>query len=272
MNDQPYDFEQDAGLGTEGISAADVLMPRLKLLQSNSNECKPRDPNFVPGAAEGKWLDTIRREVFDEFIFVPCNYQRQFVEWKPLEQGGGLVRNWGEDDHRIRECTSDEFGRYKTPEGHDLIPTPTYFGYRVGTIAVRGEPVVPCDHQSVLMMPGTAAKISARWASGIKAIKVPRKDGSGNYNPPSFYLAYKLSCVGQKNDKGSWVIPIVERFGLTSELYPAMIKDFKDFAQLTKEDRFKQLVTQRDSDDDVGTLIEGQAKRVDHKPDDEIPF
>lgn len=271
-----YDYEQDAGAGLEDVRKEDLLLPRLKLLQTLSHECKPRDPAYIEGAGEGKWLDVVRQELFDEFLFVIAKYQRQFVEWTPIEKGSGLVKNWGGDDSRIRDCTEDG-PKWITPEGNELIPTPTFWGFRVGTIPTRGGDVVPCKHQAVIMLPSTQAKVASRWVSNMRAIELPKK-GGGTFPAPSFYLVYKIGCVDQKNDQGSWVIPAVERYGVTAEAYPDLIPSVREFTALLNADggEFARRSTPLDNDDRQQRRIEGngggKGGYTGARVDDEIPF
>ena len=82
----------DAGAGLEDIAPGDLGLPIWRMIQSGSKEAKRGNEMEIPGAREGMWFDTVSRELYDEVIVVPCKVVTHYVEWIPIDQGGGFVR------------------------------------------------------------------------------------------------------------------------------------------------------------------------------------
>jgi hypothetical protein len=258
---EAYDYESYAGQGLEDVRQSDLSLPLIKLLQALSPETRRTDPLYLEGAAEGRWLDALRREVFDEFLFVPVRYQTRYVEWKTRKDGGGLVQDHGLDDSILRNCTSDEVGRYMTDSGHEVIPSPTFYGLVVGMIPKIGQPPIVCNNRAVVSMTGTQAKVARRWLNSITSIQIPSKTNPGSYyTPPMFAGTYKLGSIPQSNDQGAWSIPTVERVAWTD---PKFIQDAVAFAKLTGEARAGNSIAQQEGKGRAATQL---------PPDDDIPF
>lgn len=258
-----YDWEQDAGIGQEDVKSTDLSLPIWRLLQSNSPECKRMDPAYVIDAAEGRWLDTLRREVCDSFLFVPCRYQTQVIRWKPRDSGGGMVRNYGLDDSVLKECEQDNVGRYHHPSGDEVIPTPTWYGLVMQT-TFNGTPRDVPAFRAVLTFTGTQAKISRKWLNSAHALLIPGKNGA-LFRPPYYYLTYSIGSIGQSSEKGSWAVATVDRHGLTGNLWPDVVPLAKDFAELTKSQDVMDNVAQQMDD-------HRQSQKEDLPDDDKIPF
>ncbi len=84
----PAHMQSDAGMGKEGIGQGDMDMPRLKLMQGLSKELTLYDD-----LRAGNFFHTATETIFDdEFIrVVPIYLDRQFILWRPLESGGGIL-------------------------------------------------------------------------------------------------------------------------------------------------------------------------------------
>jgi hypothetical protein len=264
-----YNWEADAGKGLEDVQASDLSMPIWKLGQSNSPETKRMDPAYILGAAEGRWIDSLRRTVCDRFIFVPVKYMTRYIEWKPRLSGGGLVKDWGLDDSVLQHCNGDEVGRYtRRDNDNEVFPTPTWYGLVMATIELKGDQEESTPQpalQAVLSFTGTQAKVSRKWLNGATSLSLPRGNGS-MFTPPLYYCAYKVGSIGQSNEHGSWAIPTVDRFGLTGELFPEVINRAKEFAELVSRKDFSSPVA---GQDDVAAVNPSVQNRID---DDKIPF
>ena len=79
------DFSQDASDGLDNLSAADFAIPYLVILQKMSPQLDTHD------VKAGQIWNTVTEKGVDSIHVVPCAYTRNFVEWVPREQGGGLV-------------------------------------------------------------------------------------------------------------------------------------------------------------------------------------
>ena len=83
----PAFMQNDVDLGKENITQADMDMPRLKLIQGTSKELQLYD-DLRPG----HFFHTASESIFDEaFRVVPIYFDRQYILWRPLEDGGGIL-------------------------------------------------------------------------------------------------------------------------------------------------------------------------------------
>lgn len=267
-----YDWEGDAGVGMEDVKTSDISMPMWKLAQSNSPETKRMDPAYIPGAVEGRWIDSLRRTVCDRFVFVPVRYMTRYIEWKTRDSGGGLVKDWGLDDSVLSYCQEDDYGKYvRKDNDNEVFPTPTWYGLVMATIELKDGVEEYTDApalKAVLSMTGTQAKVSRKWLNGATAITLPRRDGK-LFTPPLYYCAYKVGSIGQKNDQGSWTIPTVDRYGLTQQLYPEVAPLAKEFADVTGRKDFTSPVAERVQSEVRPEVSSSVQSRLEN---DEIPF
>ena len=59
------DFEADAGAGMENVTADDLQIPFLSILQSNSPQLDESEGKYIDGAKAGMILNTVTNEIFD---------------------------------------------------------------------------------------------------------------------------------------------------------------------------------------------------------------
>ena len=132
----PYDYGEDAGLGFEEQTAADLIIPFMRVLDSSTKGIAKGELNARPG----DWINTVSEEIWtreDGFLFTPCMTMRRFVRWRKRDDGGGF-RGQMKPDHpdvirALEESTS--FGKYRVvgeEEGkvveYDLVETFYMYG------------------------------------------------------------------------------------------------------------------------------------------------
>jgi hypothetical protein len=87
INQLPAFMRNDVDLGKENIGRDDMDMPRLKLMQGLSKELTLYDD-----LKAGHFFHSAAEMIFDEpFRVVPIYFDRQFILWRPLEAGGGII-------------------------------------------------------------------------------------------------------------------------------------------------------------------------------------
>jgi hypothetical protein len=64
---------------------------------------------------------------------------------------------------------------------------------------------------ALIVMKSTQLKKSRKWNSMMMSVKLPGKNGL--YTPPMYSQVYRLTTVGESNDKGKWFGWEVERVG-----------------------------------------------------------
>lgn len=179
--------------GFENMSADDLAIPFIVILQSNSPQVK-RGPAKIEGAEEGDFYNTVTQEIFKEtIIIIPCAYQKCWVEWIPREQGGGFVMQHT-DDSILAQCTRGEDKRDTLPSGNNIVSTAYHYCL---LIKETGE-----VERVVLSFTSTQLKKSRRWNTQMINRKI---DINGRkITPPMFSHYYTMATVEESNDQGSW--------------------------------------------------------------------
>ena len=215
-------FEEDAGSGLENLTAEDLTIPRLKILQALSPEVNKRDGKYIDNAASGDITNTVTKELYTEnegCVVLPVAYRRMFLEWTPREGGGGLVKQHL-DANILSQTKKDKTGADMLENGNYIQTSATHYG-----LVVDGE-----SYQQVMIpMAGTQLKKSRTWNSVMASIQVKSSAGKV-FTPPAYSHKYKLTTVAESNDRGTWFGWNIELVGVLSDeemfLYEAA-KHFK---------------------------------------------
>lgn len=192
--------EEDAGKGGETMTAKDMAIPQLIILQSGSPQVKKSDGAHIKGAEEGMICDPVNEKIWDgeEGLYViPVAYRRSHIEWKDRDSGGGFVKDHGTDGSIMDQLRENKKGKLALPNGNTVGVVAEYFVFLV-------EPETGEYTPYVLRMASTQLKKSRRWNTMINQLRVPRASGEGTYNPAMFYRVYHFSTIPESNDKGSW--------------------------------------------------------------------
>ncbi len=67
------------GNGFENVSAKDLLIPRLTILQKMSPQIDKSDPKYISGAEYGDFCDTGTGEIFKDLVVVPCFFAMVYL-------------------------------------------------------------------------------------------------------------------------------------------------------------------------------------------------
>ncbi len=180
--------------GFENVTASDILIPRLTILQKMSPQIDKSDPAYIPGAEYGDFADTGTGEVFkDSIAVVPCFYALVYLEWGPRGSGKGLIANHGTDASCLKNASPDEKRRLVLPNGNYIAETATY--YVLNLTANRRRSFIP--------MTSTQLKHARRWTTLLTSERLKRPDGS-EFMPPMWYRSWNVTTVEEKNNDGSW--------------------------------------------------------------------
>lgn len=204
-------FAGHAGAGLENVTARDILVPRIGILQGLSPQLVKTKPEYNADARVGQIYDIGLGEIIgDEMMFLPLLYKMQWLEWYPRSTGKGLAKIH-DTNAVLSHCSPDEKNRPILPNGNYVAETAQFFGLNM-TLKNR---------LSFLPMASTQLKKARQWLTLATSEKLPSANG-GEYTPPLFYRAYNLSTVPESNNDGDWVGWKIERGPKLSEIEGGM--------------------------------------------------
>jgi len=230
-------FDKLSGDGLENVTAKDLIVPRLTILQGLSPQVQPKKPEYIKGASVGDICDVGMNEVFEQpLMFLPVLFVKQYLEWAPRSSGKGLV-GIHNDASILDKGTRNENNQIILPNGNYIAETAQFFGLNLSAGGRR----------SFLPMTSTQLKKARQWLSISTSEKVKRKDGT-LFTPPLYYRTYAISTVEESNSKGDWIGFRIER-GPTIEEY-AGPDEFQNLAREAIE--FKNSIQRGELRGDVG--------------------
>jgi len=214
-------FEEDAHGGFEHMDKDDLALPFLRLLTSTSPEV-----GEVEGAMPGMIYNSVTGALYDGkkgIEVIPCAYVRQYIEWAPRGSGSGAPI-------AIHPATSDILSRtHREPgESKDFLDNGNYVENTANHYVMVLENGVP--NPALIVMKSTQLKKSRKWNSMMMSVKIPGKRGL--FTPPMYSQVYRLTSVGESNDKGKWYGWEIERVGALEDM--GVYQMAKDFASSIK--------------------------------------
>ena len=170
---QVIDFAADANVGLEKMTASDLAIPFISLIQKTSPQIEEID-----GAKPGMIFNSVTNKLYKEITVLPCGYKRSFVEWKPREKGGGYVGEHTPDSELAGKPRNDR-GEVVLENGNILVETAYQF-----ILLIDGNNA----ETAVISMSSTQLKKARRWNSMMMGLKVPH---------PKYLLKYRYLLFGQ---------------------------------------------------------------------------
>jgi len=191
----------DAGSGMEGTDKDSFAIPFIRVLQQLSPQCTPGKTGYNPAAKAGMILNTVTGELVSGetgIVFVPCAFQRRFIQWAPRGSNGGYRGEHNPEDVAARvaaeELTRGDDGKLyigePNPKKSDyLSDTRNHFGL----VLTPNGPV-----QALLSLTSTQIKKSKQLMGLLGQIKI------GGKTPPTYLSKVRMTTVLEANDSGSW--------------------------------------------------------------------
>ena len=196
----PFDASmlvEDSDAALKNMTQDDLLIPRLKILQTQSPEVNKADGSYIKGAEAGHILDNVAGKVFDGskgITVVPVSYKKTFIEWSDKRK---LIADHGlEPTNRDDFIQNDKGALINNSNGHSLSLTAEYY---VQVVSEDG-----MFSPAIVSMSSSGLKKSRKWNSMINRLQIPHPTGKGTINPAMFWTAYTLKTVPEQNDFGSW--------------------------------------------------------------------
>jgi len=255
------ELTQDAGSGLQNITTNDLQMPIVRILQSNSPQCKRSEGAYIAGAIEGMLINNVSNELMDGtkgIRVIPAFFEKKYLEWKPNR--GGLAGIHDVDTPLKNQVTMmpDKAGK--------MLPTLAN-GNNLSEVAQHYVLILKEDgtfEPAVLSMASSQLKTSRIWNSLMK--KIVLSDGKGgHFTPASFLMTYKITTIPKTKDNNSWYVFNVESAG------PTPTKNLYDAAKV-----FNQAISagkvQVKIDEALQADHEAAPMTINATEDDSIPF
>ena len=175
----PDYIKQGEARGSEEVRSADMVLPRLEIVQALSPIKETNDD-----AKEGYLFNSVTQEVIgDVAYFVPVYFRVEYLVWKDQDQGGGFFGSFSslaEAEQRKQQAVADG----ENPDHIEIVDTPVQYGLRI-------TPDLSVCEQIVISMAKTKAKVSRKWNAMIQIAGGDR-----------FSRVYKLTTFRDENAKG----------------------------------------------------------------------
>lgn len=174
------DWLQRGNAGSEDVTAREMILPRVDVIQALSPQIKKNDPAFIPGAEQGMIFNTVTGELYgSEVTFVPVLFRKEYTIWKMRKAGGGFC-----GAHRTETEAQMAVGQMENPADYEVVESHQHF-------ALILTPQGP--QEAVFSMTKSKLKVSRALNTLIQIAGVDR-----------FAKAYKLSAVEDSSPKGEF--------------------------------------------------------------------
>ena len=91
----PAHIQEGSAMGNEDVTSEHISVPRVKLLQKMNNEVDPNHSEYIDGAKEGDFINTVTGENYGSSVtIVNTHFKEEYVVWRKRTEGGGLVGNF----------------------------------------------------------------------------------------------------------------------------------------------------------------------------------
>ena len=208
------------GTGLESVGTEDYALPFLRVIQSGSPQLKKSDPNkYIEGAEEGMLFNTLTNQCYkgeEGVSVIPCAYTKKYIEWVPINKGGGFVR----DDHPsniLSQTQKNDNRQFILPNENEIVETSQYF-----LILIENE---ESPEQILLSCTSTQLTCARRWNTMLRTAQVKNAAGTSVLAPMFSYI-YRLKTAAQSNNFGTWHGLSVERERPTPLPIARIAKDF----------------------------------------------
>lgn len=194
------EFEQYQGDGLGNVTADNLMIPRLGIIQKLSPQLDKNKSEYIKEAEVGDIVDVGTGDLFKEgIIFLPVLFKTDWLEWAPRASGRGLI-NIHRDSAILEQCTVDEKKRNVLPNGNYIAETAQFFGLNV-TADLR---------KSFIPMTSTQLRKSRKWNTLSTGERIKNKAGQ-LFMPPLWYRFYSLTTGHESNSEGDWEGWVINR-------------------------------------------------------------
>lgn len=228
-----YDYGADAGAGFEGTSGADLSIPFISILQSNSPQVEEDSDRYKPGMLVNTVTgDIIEADVGKQAagqVFLPVHKETAYVEWIPRDSGGGFVGLHDPNGEVVKTAIAANGGS------------------RIGKLKVGDNELIETHYIYGLLLDETGSSTTGFAVVSFTSTKIkPYRDfTTAMYTlkgrPPMFANRAILRTVKQKNEKGSFFNFKIEPF--KSSWVESLINPQTEAELLAEAKGFRDMVT-----------------------------
>lgn len=212
--------------GSENVTADDLVIPRLELVQSLSPCRKKTDPNYIEGAEEGMVYNNVTRQLYGtEVLIVPVFYRKEWLIWKSRDEGGGFRGAYSTDNEAENAMVALEDG-----EDCAIAETGQHFCLLI-------KPETGKIEEIVLSMSKSKLGVSKRFNSLIRI-------NGGD----SFSRVYRVNAIMEQNSKNQdyYNLTIKAAGFPTREVFDRAVKLYDSIkAGTVKVDRNEEVSTEK---------------------------
>jgi hypothetical protein len=168
--------------GSENVTAVDLVIPRLELVQALSPCLHEGKIEYIEGAKAGMLYNNVTRELYGYSVSViPVFFKKEFIVWvnRKKVKGGGFVGAFS-SEAEAEDCLSAQ----EVPDNHQINDTANHFCLLVN-------PATGLLEEIVVSMAVTKLKVSRTWNSLVRI-------NGGD----SFSRRYTLAGVDDQNKAG----------------------------------------------------------------------
>lgn len=205
----PSFAEKAPAVGSENVSADDLKIPMLKVLQALSPELQDDNAKYIESAKAGDIANTVTGEAVSSVKCMNLYFKKSFVVWLKREAGGGKVGEFDTEEAARDYLTETGLD----PATHDISSTATHY------VLLLNDDATEIVGQAVIPMTGTGVGVSDTWNSNIQMTGAPQR----------FLSVWELATVRRKNSKGSWFVfdPQMVGFQQSKEIFDKAMSDYQ---------------------------------------------
>lgn len=214
-------MEEDSGHGIEGADSDCFAVSFLTILQDLSPQVKKKNAEYIKGAESGMLMLTATGEIFDgdEGIeIVQVGFERIINIWRPGR--AGFAGRMKINDPRYLKAkpgdkgTADEFKVFDE-DGNELADTRNHFIFILREDGGFDPVVMSCSHSKI--------KASNKFMAKLRGLRLPRSNGQGKFNPPTFAFSYRVRTTLETNNRGqeyyNFTVPELVKQVVDPEIY-----------------------------------------------------
>jgi len=199
------ELARDKILGGE-MGVRDIAIPFLYVLQSNSPQAMLEHPKYIPGATATMLVLTNIEKVYEGktvgLEFIPVYYERELVEWRDRNAGGGIVRSYDKDDPIQDKVKFDQENKPRLPNGNLLVETAYHM------ILVK-RPDNGALTYTCMPLKSTALKESRKLNNMVSDARIPGTE----IVAPRFMYRYRITTMREQRDTQIWSNPRFQQIG-----------------------------------------------------------